>query len=263
MYGYHGKSHTCAFDRQISATYIAANTGFFCMVPMVFVGYWNFAIFRYWRQNKLEIDNRYPAIKREQQIISLTVDKSVGGDENQLLEKEDTTKNKQMGSQPASAEAKDSVSQVEQPTDQYNATMKQFHIRMKEKRTKEQAFVRSLLVVFLLTVLCFLPFGVTTIIALIDPTYGMIAEALIATMVMVFFNCSINWIVYGVMNRSFRRYYATLVRRMLGTCCRCPWPRRLWTRSTTEAQGNANASGTGTSDSAGGVDSATAQSTTV
>nr|KAG5701983.1 hypothetical protein BaRGS_034565 [Batillaria attramentaria] len=195
---------------------------------MVFVGYWNFAIFRFWRQNKLDADSRYPAIKEEQQNISLSENKNVGGDECQPQEDDDTVENEQMGSQflaAAAAAAQDSVSRDEQPRGQHNAAKQQFHIRLKKERAKERAFVRSLLVVFLLMVLCYIPYGIMVIIKLIDPSYEITTETIISTTVMALFNSSVNWIVYGVMNRSFRRRYVTLVRRVLGTCFRRPCSR--------------------------------------
>nr|KAG5701980.1 hypothetical protein BaRGS_034562 [Batillaria attramentaria] len=220
----------------MNTTYVEASSGFLSFMTMIFVGYWNFAIFRHWRQNKLDTDNGYPAIQGEQQNISLTVDKNVSGDENQPRKKEGTDENKLVVclNQSVPAQAKDSLSPEDQQlhTDQHNATMKQFHIRMKKKHAKDQAFVRSLLVVFLLTVLCFLPYGIITIIRLTNASYVISIKAVIFTIVMVYFNCSVNWIVYGVMNRSFRRRYVTLVRRLLGTCCRCLCPRSQWLDST-------------------------------
>nr|KAG5701979.1 hypothetical protein BaRGS_034561 [Batillaria attramentaria] len=112
------------------------------------------------------------------------------------------------------------MSQEQPRTDQFKTTLQQFHIRMKKERAKEQAFVRSLLVVFLLTVLCFLPMAITKIIPLINPDFVVTIDFALSVTLVLFFNCSVNWIVYGVMNRSFRRRYVTLVRRLLCMCCR-------------------------------------------
>nr|KAG5701982.1 hypothetical protein BaRGS_034564 [Batillaria attramentaria] len=134
-------------------------------------------------------------------------DKSVGGDKNRA--EDDTAENKQNGSQSLSAEAKDSVIREKRHTKQYNATLKRFDTLNKNESAKERAFVRSLLVVFLLMVLCSLPYGIILIIRLINPSY-VITKTSIFIVVMVYFNCSVNWIVYGVMNRSFRQRYVAL-----------------------------------------------------
>ncbi|KAK7087646.1 uncharacterized protein [Littorina saxatilis] len=94
---------------------------------------------------------------------------------------------------------------------------------LKKKRGKEMAFVRSLFVVFLLTVFSFIPFGAVIVVSaevFVPP------EVIILGNFFLFFNNSVNWIVYGVMNTAFRQGYIEYGRRMLGLCYRfrtfCP-----------------------------------------
>nr|KAG5701978.1 hypothetical protein BaRGS_034560 [Batillaria attramentaria] len=126
--------------------YADTSAGCFTIVPMIFVGYWNFAIFRYWRQNKLDADRRYPAMKeQQQQSSSSSQDKKVLCQEDRQNQKaDDAAQPDQTGSlESLETQAKPSLvreQQQQQPSDQYNATMQQFHIRMKKERAKEQAF---------------------------------------------------------------------------------------------------------------------------
>ena len=32
-------------------------------------------------------------------------------------------------------------------------------------------------------------------------------------------NCSVNWVIYGIMNTAFRQNYAVTLRRLRGGCC--------------------------------------------
>nr|KAG5701022.1 hypothetical protein BaRGS_022733 [Batillaria attramentaria] len=108
------------------------------------------------------------------------------------------------------------------PSNVYLATVVSV-LRQKE-RAREEAFIRSLCVVFILILISIFPFGVITTISSALP--GSIpTEVAVLSVLLYYFNCSVNWIVYGVMNRSFRRGYVMHVKRVLGTCCRCPCDR--------------------------------------
>nr|KAG5701976.1 hypothetical protein BaRGS_034558 [Batillaria attramentaria] len=100
-------------------------------------------------------------------------------------------------------------------------TLEKYRSRVLKERAKEKAFVRSLLVVFLLMVFCFLPFGITLIVMIYDADRPLSPEAYISCVLLLFFSSSVNWIVYGLMNRSFRHAYFKLVRPSLrlGIAC--------------------------------------------
>ncbi|XP_076450334.1 uncharacterized protein LOC143286592 [Babylonia areolata] len=87
----------------------------------------------------------------------------------------------------------------------------------RKKRAREVAFVRSLLVVFILMFLCFIPYGVSIVVS---SFLHVPAEVLILGVMFLFANNSINWIVYGVMNSAFRHGYAVCARKLLAVCCR-------------------------------------------
>nr|KAG5699124.1 hypothetical protein BaRGS_014423 [Batillaria attramentaria] len=81
---------------------------------------------------------------------------------------------------------------------------RRFHFRHRtdKKRNKEEAFVRSLFVVFLLMLCSFFPFGTVIIVS----SYVTVpSEVSIAANLVLFFNSAVNWIVYGAMNPSFKR----------------------------------------------------------
>nr|KAG5701017.1 hypothetical protein BaRGS_022728 [Batillaria attramentaria] len=86
--------------------------------------------------------------------------------------------------------------------------MKQLSRRRRKQQLRDQAFVRSLFVVFILTLIAFVPFGISRIV---ETYHGLSVEVAISVTLMLFSNNAVNWIVYGVMNRSFRRGYVTLV----------------------------------------------------
>nr|KAG5701977.1 hypothetical protein BaRGS_034559 [Batillaria attramentaria] len=53
-------------------------------------------------------------------------------------------------------------------------------------------------------------FFCSAIIPLINPDFVVTIDFALSVTLVLFFNCSVNWIVYGVMNRSFRRRYVHL-----------------------------------------------------
>nr|KAG5701016.1 hypothetical protein BaRGS_022727 [Batillaria attramentaria] len=93
--------------------------------------------------------------------------------------------------------------------------MRQFSRRRRKQEARDKAIVRSLFVVFLLSLISFIPFGVLRVVE----SYQKISYVVdISFVLLLVFNCSVNWIVYGVMNRSFRRGYVRLLRNVL---CKC------------------------------------------
>ena len=88
----------------------------------------------------------------------------------------------------------------------------------RKKKAREVALVRSLFVVSILMFICSIPFAVINFIN--SSVENLPSEAEIAGNMLLFFNNSINWIVYGVMNPVFRKGYAKYMRRVLTTCCR-------------------------------------------
>lgn len=84
----------------------------------------------------------------------------------------------------------------------------------------EIALVRSLLTVAVCLFVLYLPYAICLVLNLFIrvPT-----EVMILSIMFLFANCSINWIIYGAMNTSFRKaYVSTLV-----GCCLCFYRRRL------------------------------------
>ncbi|KAL8620213.1 hypothetical protein ACOMHN_028863 [Nucella lapillus] len=89
--------------------------------------------------------------------------------------------------------------------------------RRKKQKAREVAFVRSLLVVFVMMIVCFIPYGVSI---LLSSYITMPDEVTILGIMFLFTNNAVNWIVYGVMNPAFRRGYQDCVQRVLVACCR-------------------------------------------
>lgn len=95
------------------------------------------------------------------------------------------------------------------------------HVKYKgeKRRAKEKAFVRSLFVVVVLFFCCFLPF---TLVHAVDSYRQLAPEVVISADLLMFFSSTVNWIVYGVMNPSFRRGYKKLLSRVQWALCRRP-----------------------------------------
>ncbi|PVD33633.1 hypothetical protein C0Q70_04891 [Pomacea canaliculata] len=86
------------------------------------------------------------------------------------------------------------------------------HRHHRRQRSREVAFVRSLCVVCFLFFVGFFPY---TVINVVDFYWTVPPEVLIFSNLLLFFNSAVNWIVYGVMNPTYRRGYAELVRGCL------------------------------------------------
>ncbi|KAK7087607.1 probable muscarinic acetylcholine receptor gar-1 [Littorina saxatilis] len=82
----------------------------------------------------------------------------------------------------------------------------------RRKKAKEEAFIRSLFIVFLLAVFSFIPFGAITVAKL---KVSVSAEVVMIGNFFLFLNNSVNWIVYGVINAAFRDGYTQL----FTACC--------------------------------------------
>ena len=76
------------------------------------------------------------------------------------------------------------------------------------------ALMRSLLTVFVCCVLLYLPTGVA---AIVEIYHQVSPEVSLWGVTCMFLNHCINWIVYGLMNRTFRDGYV----KQLEWCCRC------------------------------------------
>ena len=96
--------------------------------------------------------------------------------------------------------------------------MHNLHKRQKKKRAREVAFVRSLFVVFILMFISFIPYSVIVIAS--SSVEDVPPEVIILGDLLLFFNNSVNWIVYGAMNPAFRKGYVKYVRQVVLTCCR-------------------------------------------
>ncbi|KAK7087605.1 hypothetical protein V1264_021634 [Littorina saxatilis] len=88
--------------------------------------------------------------------------------------------------------------------------------RAKRTKAREVAFVRSLFVIFLLAVVTFITYGAMIVLA----SYVRLPpEVVILGNFFLYFNNSVNWIVYGVMNPAFRQGYVLYARKILTAFC--------------------------------------------
>ncbi|XP_076450332.1 uncharacterized protein LOC143286590 [Babylonia areolata] len=90
------------------------------------------------------------------------------------------------------------------------------HRQKKKHSTREVAFVRSLFVVFIITCITFFPY---VVILIVSSIVAVPSEVAILGLMLLFSNNSVNWIVYGVMNPSYRKAYRACWNRLLGKCC--------------------------------------------
>ncbi|KAL8620211.1 hypothetical protein ACOMHN_028861 [Nucella lapillus] len=90
------------------------------------------------------------------------------------------------------------------------------HQQKKKENSREVACVRSLFIVWLLTVTSFIPYVIIMIVSSVIP---LPSEVLILGILLLFSNNSMNWIVYGVVNPSFRKAYRKCGQQLLGMCC--------------------------------------------
>ncbi|KAL8620210.1 hypothetical protein ACOMHN_028860 [Nucella lapillus] len=89
------------------------------------------------------------------------------------------------------------------------------HPQKQQQHAREFAFVRSLFVVFLLTGITFLPY---LIIMALSSKVHVPSEIVVLGLLILYVNNSVNWIVYGVMNPSFRKAYSQCGQQLLGMC---------------------------------------------
>lgn len=81
----------------------------------------------------------------------------------------------------------------------------------------EMALIRSLLVIAICLLLLYTPFAFCIFIDYFVPVQ---TEVMATASMLLFVNCSINWIIYGAMNTSFRKAY----KLTLLVCC--PWQQK-------------------------------------
>ncbi|KAK7087611.1 hypothetical protein V1264_021639 [Littorina saxatilis] len=101
-------------------------------------------------------------------------------------------------------------------TQRHRTAIRDLQKMQKKKKAREVAFVRSLFVVFLLTICSFVPYGVVIVLA---ERVTIPPEVVIMGNLFAFVNNSVNWIVYGAMNPVFRRRYIQCLRQLVKVCC--------------------------------------------
>lgn len=263
--GYNIKSHTCTFDKNRDDIYEYGRAVMLIMtyLPLFFVGYWNFSIFRKWRRKRMTTASKYPTIEREQRrrervviawrtnsvnisarnntesvqnghekYTKISIDElsqsppvedsqSKGAQSEQTDPRSQAQANRDCKATPLSPVIKrlrDSKTHLSHDKSLSNH-LQQLHRRALKRRAAERALVRSLFVVFILMFAAFVPFS---IINTVNITEDISPEISITGDLMLFFNNAVNWIVYGVMNRSFKRAYLKSLRNLCCICCKRP-----------------------------------------
>lgn len=89
--------------------------------------------------------------------------------------------------------------------------------RASELLTMERSFIRSLLVTFVITLATCIPFFV---INLVNTKVSLPPEIIIMGNLLLFASSSVNWIIYGAMNPSFRIVSPVCLCRIMTRCLR-------------------------------------------
>lgn len=281
-YSYNRNSHICSFDKHDTRFYsILVIVLVSCVIPLCLVGYWNFAIFRFWKYAHVTFQRTYSITqsdvnkKRKTSIWSCAslTDKSRHNNgqsssdaKNEcpsvsLVEKrpendvkgDDTKCDADVITVP-SVEGKESVlqdvlqtrelnplesasqeqhgtafrtpsvhSRQSAPAIKHNARrrkqvstyVEELQSRAHERQVAERAFVASLCVIFAIMFASYIPFF---FINAIHTSMSLRPEVTIVGNLLLFLNSSVNWIVYGVMNQSFRTQYVQHLRQLCRWC---------------------------------------------
>lgn len=87
---------------------------------------------------------------------------------------------------------------------------------MGRQAISDAALVRSLLVIVVCLVVCYTPFVVVLVHSIVIQN-GLHPEVPAAAMLLLFVNCTVNWLLYGIMNTVFRHAYITTLTNF--ACC--------------------------------------------
>ena len=94
----------------------------------------------------------------------------------------------------------------------------------KQAKASDAALVRSLLVITVGLLVFYTPFVVTLILTFFHG--HSLPPALPATATLLLFvNCSVNWLIYGIMNTAFFKEYKAILRTLWCSSCRLGRPR--------------------------------------
>ncbi|KAL8620212.1 hypothetical protein ACOMHN_028862 [Nucella lapillus] len=104
---------------------------------------------------------------------------------------------------------------LNQPKQIVAKVIRNVQLKTTAQTAREVAFVRSLFIVFLLTFIAFVPFTIITVVSI---NTALPSEVNILGLLILYVNNSVNWIVYGVMNPSFRKAYSQCGQQLLGMC---------------------------------------------
>nr|KAG5699122.1 hypothetical protein BaRGS_014421 [Batillaria attramentaria] len=311
-YHYNPIGHFCSFNREDPNPYPKIVVMFCTLIPMILIGYWNYAIYRFWKNARAKLKkgqqkSRSNKIKKrrglkcwksgEDDTAAITthpqLDQGQGyeGDTScseDGLDSCDTKDCQSSEEQPQSigADAKPSsrhqetslsadeaqpklkplsalatarklVPRPTKPRSRERANpLKQLQSRQKAEQSKEEAFVRSLRVVFFLLLISFFPYGISIAV---NSYFPLPAEVAISANIFLYTNNALNWIVYGAMNPSFRRGYIKNLRWLFGLCSRA---RSAVTKDTTATSTSQSQSQTYSTDAASHTDTDVEKSVT-
>lgn len=209
------------------------------VVPMLLVAYWSYAIFRQWKTSRMTTDLRSPLL---QKLINSSVDapgrnkiepssvlvppisiqttevtdyppSEVGkGPSSRQQYKDELLAVKSATSLFTENKSSTTFESQETGTARFHSVLQELQRREHRRLAKESEFVRSLLVVCLLMFLSLIP---SIIIFSLNAEYRT-PEVKISAILTFYFHSAINWIVYGAMNRSFKREY---IKCLVRICC--------------------------------------------
>ena len=201
-YRYGPATHFCSFSRE-GLTYPKVMVVLFSTVPVLLVGYWNLAIFRSWKRARMAVASRYPLTGRERKRLEKLVARWRAGFKKG---REEPAEAKQQKDEVPQCPPKSSPPQPgSQEQQQLGRTVQSLREkRARKDRARAAAFVRSLLLVSVLMLVSFVPFGVVIVVT--SSSYVTASpEVVIAAYMLLFFSSSVNCVVYGAMNPRVTR----------------------------------------------------------
>lgn len=215
-YGYDKSAHMCQARAGKELNYGTLIMATHLVLPGFAIGYFNYAIFRYWRQSQARIQGKGKRNISTERDAAENIRKSKP---NKSVHLSTIIFNRAAQSHAGLASNKSESSLTIGMSSCSNAgstasLQKAAAAVNKPNKNRltatEMALIRSLLVISICLLVLYTPFAICIVVeyfVLVPAEIVMIGALFLCT------NCAINWIIYGAMNTSFRQAYVLTLSR--------------------------------------------------
>lgn len=195
-YGYDKGSHICnARPNPGILDYGTMGMATHLVFPFIAIFYFNYAIFRYWKQSQIKFQGESQGISRSIFTNASYDNATIPHNQTNLQSNAVTASDQEAGDFITRNSLHASTNSLSQKKD----------AKAKSRMTaSEMALIRSLLVISICLFVLYTPFAICIVINLFA---HVPAELIVLDTLFLFINCAINWVIYGVMNTSFSKAY--------------------------------------------------------